>query len=179
MRRKRWFLIATAVTLLGVIIYNATVELPVLNARSDEHGVTMVAYHRWLISPSTLVIDLWSIDGKVSMADVDRNLFEAAEALKGQTFGNVILAFRGKGRFIIDGAQFKTTGEERKWQNPIYAIRTLPQNLRKMDGSPAFETWEGGLLGVLGQQLKDHEEFHAQWYARESLGLPESTPLGQ
>ncbi len=162
--------VAAIIACLGA--YNATVELPVMSARSAEKHVTMIAYHQWLVSPSTLVIDLWDVDGETAMVDVDRNLFDAAAALKDKTFGEVVLAYRGRTRFRIDGAEFHAIGQERGWQNPVYTIRTLQEHLTKADGSRAFETWTGGLLGILGKQMEDHAEFHAQWWMRDTLGLP-------
>jgi len=57
-------------------------------------------------------------------------------------------------------------------QNPVYTMRTFPQNVYALDGSPAFETWSGGLLGVLGKQLEDFSEFHKQWYLNEISAGP-------
>jgi xanthosine utilization system XapX-like protein len=171
---------AVVIVLLGVLgIYNGVVTIPVSRALSDETGVTMVAYRRWLVSPGTIVVDVWKMDGTAAMVDVDRNLFKAAEALKDQSYSNVVLAYRGRGRFLLDGAHFKTIGEERSYQNPIYMVRTLTEHIDNMDGRPAFGTWEGGWLGVLGKQMEDQGEFHAQWYAREALGVPAGTKLVQ
>ena len=43
-------------------------------------------------------------------------------------------------------------------------MRTLPENVFKMDGTAAFGTWTGGWLGVVGKQMEDFSEFHKQWY---------------
>lgn len=168
-----------AAVFAAIIAYNAFVAIPVAQALSDETGVTMVAYRRWLVSPDTVVVDIWKMDGTAATVDVDRNLFKAAEALKGRSYSIVVLAYRGRGRFLLDGAYFKTVGEERSYQNPIYMVRTLTEHINSMDGRPAFGTWEGGWLGVLGKQMEDQAEFHAQWYAREALGIPAGTKLGQ
>lgn len=36
-----------------------------------------------------------------------------------------------------------------------------------MAGTPAFETWTGGMLGVLNGQLQDFNTFHARWYIKD------------
>lgn len=169
MKRRDW-IIVSLVVVGAIAIFNAFVTVPVASARAGERGVTMVAYHRWLVDPSTVVIDLWSIDGTVSMADVDRNLFEAAEALKARSFSKVVLAYKGNGRFLLDGTQFKTIGEERSFQNPMYTVRTLTEHITNTDGTRAFETWEGGLLGVLTAQMKDHSQLHWRWYLASMSG---------
>lgn len=168
---------AILAVLAGLLLYNGVVYMPVARALSNERGVSMIVYRQWLLSPDTIVLDLRSLSANSSMVDVDRSLFAAAEALKDMNFANVVLTYRGSARFILEGAHFRTIGEERQTQNPIYTIRTLGEHLHELDGRPAFGTWEGGLLGVLGKQMEDHQEFHARWYLRELGGLPENAPL--
>jgi hypothetical protein len=60
------------------------------------------------------------------MAAVDRSQFEAAEALKDQKFKAVVLAYRGRARFLLEGEHFREIGQERAWQYPIYRVRILP-----------------------------------------------------
>lgn len=58
-------------------------------------------------------------------------------------------------------------GVEYGTQNPVYTMRTFPENLYRPDGTAAFGTWTGGLFGVLGKQMEDFIEFHKQWYVNE------------
>lgn len=48
-------------------------------------------------------------------------------------------------------------------QNPIYLIRTLPEQMYRPDGTSAFGSRSGGLLGVFGGQMKDVNEFGRAW----------------
>ncbi|RCS20958.1 hypothetical protein DUT91_25205 [Phyllobacterium salinisoli] len=64
----------------------------------------------------------------------------------------------------MHGAYFNTLGVERNTQNPVYTIRTMPENMMDMEGRPAFSTWTGGLLGVMGKQMEDHQAMHRSWY---------------
>ncbi|QDZ06430.1 hypothetical protein FPZ24_02185 [Sphingomonas panacisoli] len=141
-----------------------------MTALSGEKHLT-VAYRRWLISPNDIVFDVWRLAPDGSMADMDRQLFKAAEALKGRPFDHVVLAYHGVGRFMIDGAHFGVIGDSWSYQNPIFIVRTLPENVSDMTGKPAFETWTGGLLGVVSQQMEDHNKLHEQWYLRAEAGL--------
>ena len=174
MPRSAW--IATIIVAV-LAVYNGIVAVPVMIARRGEAGITMVAYRRWLIDPTTAVVDVWRVDADHSMADVDRNLFLTAEALKGQGFSQVELAYRGRGRFLIDGARFKDIGEQWRTQSVAYLISAFPEAAKRMDGQPAFETWTGGFLGVLMKQMQDHNQMHWSWYLANMSGADPDTPM--
>lgn len=167
-RKWGWWLLAA---LAALVIWNATVALPVGRALSGEDSHSALVYRRWLISPSELVFDVWSVSDTGSMADMDRLLFKAAEALEGREFDSVVLAYRGAGPFRLEGRHFGQIGESWPDENPIYLVRTLPEHVSEMDGTPAFGAWTGGWLGVLNKQMEDHNELHQRWYVRPSLGL--------
>lgn len=128
------------------------------------NSVTMVAHLRWGVDPTTLVIDLLDVSETAAMVDVDRSMFDIAESLKSRSFSSVQLAYGGISKFSMSGEYFRQLGEERDFQNPVYTIRTLASNLKDMKGLPAFGTWTGGLLGVVGEQMKDHQTMHRRWY---------------
>ncbi|MNU11538.1 hypothetical protein D3C72_2594780 [compost metagenome] len=46
----------------------------------------------------------------------------------------------------------------------MYTIRTFPQNVWKLDGTAAYETWTGGMLGVLSKQMEDVNQFAKDWF---------------
>jgi hypothetical protein len=46
-------------------------------------------------------------------------------------------------------------------------MRTLPENIHQLDGSAAYGTWTGGLLGVWGKQMEDLGKFSEDWYLRD------------
>jgi hypothetical protein len=163
--------VGAAASLVLLIAYNATVTLPVSHALSDEQEATVIAYRRWLVSPNQIVFDVRRVSDTASMADVDRMLFKAADALESRQFEQVILASNGAARLALDGQHFRRIGEEWPDQNPIYLIRMLPENVRNLDGTEAFGQWQGGWLGVLGKQIEDHNEVHLRWYVRPLLGL--------
>lgn len=156
--------------LLALIAWNAVVYLPVSRALADEEGASTIAYRRWLVSPSQIVFDVWSVDGSQSMVAMDRRLFKAAEALQDRKYDSVVLAWHGQARLLMDGATFQEIGANRQIENPIYTMSTMQEHLYNPDGSPAFGTWTGGWLGVLGKQLEDHNEFHKRWWVRDALG---------
>lgn len=176
LKKRRWPLWIGGL-LVALIAWNAVITVPVSRALSGEEGATVVAYRRWLISPSQIVFDVWSVKGTQSMADMDRRLLKAAEALQGRSIDQVVLAYHGRTKFLMKGTYFQEIGATRQTQNPIYTIRTMQEQISNPDGTPAFETWTGGILGVLGKQMEDHNEFHKRWWVNDELGLSASDPL--
>lgn len=168
--RKRATLWAVGI-FSALAVWNGMVTLPVASALSGEEGATTVTYRSWLLSPTQIVFDVWSVDGSQSMASMDRRLFMAAEALKDRTYDSVALAYHGKAKFLMDGSYFQEIGATRQTQNPVYTMRTMQEKLSNPDGTPAFGAWTGGWLGVLGKQLEDHNEFHKRWWVNEEVGL--------
>jgi hypothetical protein len=139
----------------------------VLDSDTRNNGVAAFAYYDYFVFPSTLVFDLRGVSETNSPADVFRVLLQFAASQKDRDYEAVKIAFRGKPKFLLKGAYFKTLGVEYGTQNPVYTMRTFPENLYRSDGTAAFGMWTGGLFGVLGKQTEDFIEFHKQWYVNE------------
>lgn len=166
-RRWPWLL---GGLLVALVAWNAVVFVPVHRALADEADASMIAYRRWLVSPSQVVLDVRSVEGTQSMAGMDRMLFKTAEALQDRSYDSVVLAYRGETRLLMDGPYFQEIGATRQTQNPVYTMRTMQEHLSNPDGTPAFQQWSGGWLGVLGKQLEDHHEFHKRWWVSGAIG---------
>ena len=136
----------------------------VLDSDPRNAGINVFAHYEYFILPSVLVIDLRNVSGENSPADVTRVLLQYAQSQKNKEYSQVKLASHGDQKFLMRGDYFKTLGVEFGEQNPIYTMRTLPENIFHLDGTAAFGTWSGGVLGVLGKQMEDFTEFHKQWY---------------
>jgi hypothetical protein len=141
----------------------------VLSADVRNKGVEVNTHYQNYISPSVLIYDLKNISGNNSKADVFRVLLQYADQMKGNKFEKVILLFKGKPKFIIDGSYFQKLGEEYSFQNPVYTMNHFAENVYNLDGTPAFGTWTGGWLGVAGKQIEDFGEFHDQWYMNDLM----------
>jgi hypothetical protein len=138
-----------------------------LNDDPRNRGYSLSAHFGYYLDPNTLVLDLRRLESPAPV-DLFRALFQSAEALHelGWTFERVVLARAGTPVFFMKGAEFSTVGAEfGRGQNPVYLIRTLPEKLFRPSGEAAFGRWEGGLLGVLGKQMKDANEAAQQWAA--------------
>ncbi|MET3916854.1 hypothetical protein ABID97_003636 [Variovorax sp. OAS795] len=167
MKKRRLFL-AVAACALALAAWNYFgVHRPVserLAKDTRNEKVSLWAYHQYGVMPSVLVIDLRKVDADAATLDVMRALFQSAESHKSKRFERVVLAYRGSPKFYLDGAFYEQLGKEFGDQNPVYTIRTFPQNLRKLDGTAAYETWTGGMLGVLSKQMEDVNQFAKDWF---------------
>lgn len=164
-----------ATLLVAVVVlawnYFAVFSPAVANIEKDKRNkdLSVWVYYRFALNPNVLVFDLRSIKGEVAPLDVMRALLQGAEALKEKSFDKVILAYEGKDKFYLEGAFFKNLGLEFGTQNPIYTLRTLPQNVRRLDGTSAYGTWTGGLLGVVARQMEDLSQFSKDWFLTDAL----------
>lgn len=156
--------LASAAVLLANYIFVHRALASVLDEDPRNKGVVAFAHYDYFVMPSTIVLDLRSVAETNSPADIFRVLLQFSATQKNHEFETVKLSFRGEPKFLLKGTYFKTLGIEHDTQNPVYTMRTLPENLYHPDGTEAFGRWTGGLLGVLGKQMEDFMEFHSQWY---------------
>jgi hypothetical protein len=156
------------VALCAVATWNySTTQRPasdVIGKDPRNSGISVFAYHQWFINPNVLVFDLRSISGHNSPLDVSRVLLQYADKLQEKSFSKVILSYKGAPKFMLKGEYFHTLGKEFDSQNPVYTLRTLPENVYNLDNSQAFSTWSGGWIGVVGKQMEDLNDFHKRWY---------------
>ena len=139
----------------------------VLESDPRNAGIEMHAHYGNYIWPSVLVLDLVAVTEESTPADVFRVFLQYASRLKDEEFEVIRLGFRGETKFLLQGEYFQDLGSEYGVQNPVYTMRTFPENVYTENWEPAFPTWTGGLLGVAGKQMEDFSEFHRQWYIED------------
>ena len=139
----------------------------VLNEDSRNAGVDTWIHYEYFINPGTLVIDLRDVDLDKSTTDVFRVLFKIAEKFEGRNFNKVYLSSKGTKKFYIQGAYFEELGTSYSYQNPIYLLRTFPENTFLLDGTKAYSTWTGGALGVMNKQMEDLNELAQDWFMED------------
>jgi hypothetical protein len=139
----------------------------IVESDSRNTGISVYLHFNWFINPNVIVFDIRGVSPDKSSIDVSRVLLQLSEKLKEKEYENIILSFKGKSKFMLKGDFFKATGLEYGTQNPVYTLRSLPQNVYNLNGTAAFLTWTGGLLGVIGKQMEDLNEFHKQWYVND------------
>ncbi len=159
-------LIITVVLAINYILVQRSLST-VLNSDTRNKGISALAHYDYLVNPKTLVFDLQVVSETNSPVDIFRVLLQFAATQKDCDYETVKLSFKGQTKFLLKGSYFKTLGVEFETQNPVYTMRTLPENVIKPDGTAAFGTWTGGWIGVFGKQMEDFIEFHKQWYIND------------
>lgn len=161
---------------LGIVVFGInflTLQKPMSSVLDDDprnKGISVFTHYGMLVNLNVLVFDLREISGENSAADVSRVLLQYADALKDKQLEKVILSYKGERKFMLKGEFFHTLGAEYETQNPVYTMRTFPENVYELDSTSAFGTWTGGWLGVVGKQMEDFNEFHKRWYLSEAAG---------
>lgn len=159
---------------VGVLLWNQTMLQSPLNRVLDDdprnEGVQAKAHYGAYVKHGELVFDLQTVGGDKAPVDIFRVLLQFSATLQDQRFDRVILAHRGTNKFQLDGTYFQQLGQEYSTQNPAFTMRTFPEHVSHLDGSPAFSQWSGGLLGVMGKQMEDFYDFHRQWYIDDISG---------
>jgi len=142
----------------------------VLESDARNSRIEVSVYYEGYIGFSAIVFDITSCRNKAPI-DVMRCLLQFAAAKKDSRYSRVVLACRGEKKFLLEGSYFQRLGQEYGAQNPVYTLRTFPSHVYRMDGHQAYGTWTGGLLGVVGAQMKDLRNFVSEW-----LGGPPVEP---
>ncbi|WP_395674365.1 hypothetical protein [Inquilinus sp.] len=167
----KWLVGGLVALLLAVLAFNWFSAMgPLRSTMADDPrnaGVSVWAYHRLGILPGELVFDVRGVSPSTSGADVIRVLLQYARKQKGASFDHVTLAYRGEARFRIDGRYFSRLGDEYDYQNPVYTLRTMPENLYTPAGLRAYDSWMGGFLGVTARQMEDLNDFIRDWFLRD------------
>uniref|UniRef100_UPI003F49302D hypothetical protein n=1 Tax=Cupriavidus yeoncheonensis TaxID=1462994 RepID=UPI003F49302D len=161
--------LATVVSAVALTNYLTLIK-PLTDATQADirnEGIEVRVHYRYYVDLSKITFDLREVKGNKAPVDVMRVLFQFAAAVKDKNFKEVTLAHKGAEKFRLNGNFFQNLGKEFGKQNPIYTIRTLPENVQNLDGSPAFGKWTGGWLGVMGKQMEDVTEFHHRWYMQD------------
>ncbi|MFD1258333.1 hypothetical protein ACFQ3S_16125 [Mucilaginibacter terrae] len=138
-----------------------------INADPRNKGVELSAHYRYYMLPSALVLNLTNISGDHSQLDVFRTVLQASEVLKNKSFNEVILAFKGTNKFKIKGDYFKELGETYNSQNPLYTVRTFPENVLNLDGASPYEKLQGGAFGVFAGGMDQFSDLSKKWYGED------------
>ncbi|MGE5391552.1 MAG: hypothetical protein ACM3PE_10880 [Deltaproteobacteria bacterium] len=135
----------------------------VIKEDNRNEGIKVSVHYKNYYDSSVLIYDLKEIPGDKSMLDIFRVFLQYADKTQNKDFHTVELSCNGTTKFLLDGSDYKVIGQEYSFQNPMYTIRTFPEKLKTPQGDAAFESWSGGILGVLGQQMNDFNSFMTQW----------------
>ncbi len=146
------------------------VHQPAQEALKYTDEVSVASYYRFGVVPDAIVFDLRTVRYDASGALILGRFFKFAEEMKDRQFREVRLAYKGETKFILDGDDFHEIGQQNSFQNPLYTVRTFPSKLRAPDGTSAYSSWSGGLLGVLNAQMGDVNQMSRDWYLDDMAG---------
>ena len=140
-----------------------------INKDSRNDGISLDVHYKFYVIPNTLEFNLKNVPPDKAAADIFRVFLQTSSALKDKNFEKVELKYKGTLKFILNGDYYKQLGSEFEDQNPMYTIRTLPENLYNPNGELSYSKWEGGMFGVLGKQMEDFNDFNKKWYMDEMI----------
>lgn len=141
-----------------------TVKMPVSDRLSEDERnavLDLSVRYKLYVNPNAIAISLDECS-EAAPVDVLRALLQTAEVLQDRDFSRVELHSGYTHKFTLEGEYFQQLGEEYDYQNPIYTARTLPEKLRKPDGTQAYHSLGGGLSG-LSDQMENFSQFTLDW----------------
>lgn len=168
--KKRIVVPISILGLIIIVIFSANYFLlqrhmtNVLTEDPRNTGIKVWVHYKWFINPTQLKYDLRSVSGSNSPLDVNRVMLQFAEKVKDREFKKVYLSYKGNDKFYLKGNYFQNLGKEYEFQNPIYTLRTIPENVYELDGNLKYGSWEGGWLGIMGKQMEDLNSFAKHWF---------------
>jgi transposase len=166
--KKYSFLAIPLILVLIVYLTNFfSLQIKMISVIQEDYrnkGIEVSVHYENYINPNILIYDLKKVSPDKSKADVFRVFLQFADKIQDKQFKNIHIAYKGIVEFTFNGDDFQTIGKEYSWQNPTYTMRTFPEKLYTPDGIKAFSSWEGGILGVLNEQMQDFNDFHDKWY---------------
>ena len=173
MKKLFWTIGSIVIITIGVYIFNFVTliqpTMSIVNEDSRNDGISLDVHYKFYVIPNVLEINLKNVPSDKAPADIFRVFLQTSSALKDKNFDKVELKFKGTLKFILNGDYYRQLGSEFEDQNPMYTMRTLPENLYNPNGEPSYSKWEGGMLGVLGKQMEDFNDFNKKWYMDEMI----------
>ena len=171
MKKLKWVIAFLIFVCLAVYFGNLfLIQMPVqkrLKVDSRNDGIKLSIHLKNYVDLKTLTFNIAEITGSKAPADVFRTFLVSSSVLKGTKFNKVELASKGKLKFYISGDYFNTLGNEYGDQNVVYTIRTFPENTFLPDGTSAYDSWTGGMLGVLSKQMDDFNNLCHAWFIED------------
>lgn len=167
-RPLKKILAAVATVIVSIYIFNyvavsATIRAAVA-ADERNNGIVFSGNYRNYVDLNILVVSLEKVSSHNSNMDVFRALLQVAESFQDRDFEKIVVQFKGVDKFQLKGRYFQKLGSDYEYQNPMYTLRTFPENLYGVDGHRLYGSWSGGAIGVLGKQMEDLNDVFKRWF---------------
>lgn len=169
MKQRLLILALTILIPAGIFGYNYVhLEYPlsqILEKKPQYRGIQLHAYYYNFITPSKVILDVMDID-HASAVDVMASVHDFAVANQNKQYQQVILAYKGNGKYALDGQTFQKLSNATLLSD---AVKIMLPALENMNGVKAFSPNDQDVE-------KQFETFTAHWYGTEpEVTLSKST----
>lgn len=167
-RRAKLVFVGTPIlaTIIGYLANFLLLQQPmneILYANPAFQGMSVSAHYDYWIVPGVVVYDLKGLGNENTPLQVHTAFLEYAKAMKDHQFDRVVLRWRGRERFTLDGATFQKAGLEYAKRNFGFVLFDLPRLFQPLGTQEPPDTADADAL----------MEFHRHWYGDELLtGAP-------
>jgi len=126
-----------------------------LNSCPSKSGIFIKCYYESLFDEDIIMFDFLDVNGSVRRIDPIHLLLQFGNKITSINYKVLVLANNGEKIFMITKTSLSELSYEYTYGNPIWSLMHLPESLMLPDGSQAFPTWTGGILGVTAKQTED------------------------
>jgi hypothetical protein len=102
-----------------------------------------------------IVFDVRSCKGDSRLIDPLHLLLQFGRKIRNESFSHILLAAGGTEVYRLNKSDLDELTDQYELGGRIWAFNHWPERLRKPTGERAFESWSGGLLGVMNGQIED------------------------
>ena len=93
-------------------------------------------------------------------------LLQIGHKVRAERFSKLIVAAGGEAVYRLDKSDLDELAEQYSLVRSVWAFNHWPERLRKPTGERVFESWSGGMLGVLKGQMEDINEALKTWLGK-------------
>ena len=129
----------------------------ILQNNAAFQGMTVSAHYEYWIVPGVVVYDLKGLGDSSTPLQVHTAFLEYAKAMKDHQFDRVVLRWRGRERFALDGQTFQKAGLEYAKRNFGFVLFDLPRLFEPLDPQDRPDTADADAL----------MNFHREWYGED------------
>lgn len=134
-----------------------TAATKMIQEDSRNEGLVVTLRYQHLYNYKKLVIDYRAITPPAGPVGVFRSLFQLARFLENRKFDQVILAYRGTPRFLLDGDTFISLGARYGNSKPLELILHMANNLRFINGDRVLQGRHSHYATLLESKLRSSE----------------------
>ncbi len=110
-----------------------------------------------------IVFDVRSLKDDSRLIDPLHLLMQFGYTIKDTSIDHLSIAAGGEEVYRLEKSDLDELARQYELEARIWAFDHWPERLRKPDGERAFESWSGGVLGVMQGQMEDLKEALKTW----------------